>query len=399
VKPDLLSEWLARFREAIVTGTLVKVTLGAPRDAAATLRNVYVRPVTLRAGPRFSFCYRHRTHDVTKNLELEPAVTRVAELLGTEFGSAHLFTTEAEFEWQGPVGGTPRLTRHRRPQAGPVSTAHDRPRSRQVPTSAPWLEALGVTNAAGQVREGMAGKYRQIHRFVEILGHSLPPAERHSAAPFRLVDMGCGKGYLTFAAFEWLRREGFAPLEVLGLEVRPHLVESAERLARELHFEGLHFQTGTIADTALERLDVLVALHACDTATDDALAQGVRAGASLLLAAPCCHKELRPRLQAPPVLAGALHHGIFRERQAEFVTDALRAGLLEWAGYDTRVFEFVATEHTAKNLMIAAAKRSTVREAEPLAQAVRDLAGFYGIGSQCLARHLAFELKRGPDAA
>lgn len=399
VNADPLTEWLARFRQAIATGTLVKVTLGAPREAAASLRNVYVRPVNLRAGPRLSFCYRHRTHDITKNLEAEPAVTRVAKLLGPEFGSAHLFTAEGEFEWQWPVGGTPRFLRHGRPPVSQPSTAHDRPRSRQIPVTAPWLEALGVTNAAGQVRAGMAGKYRQIHRFVEILGHSLDSLPRPTEAPFRLVDMGCGKGYLTFAAFEWLRREGFVPLEVVGLEVRPHLVEAANRLAHELGFEGLQFQTGSIADAAFERVDVLVALHACDTATDDALAQGIRAGAKLLLAAPCCHKEVRPQLQSPPVLAGALQHGIFRERQAEFVTDALRAGLLEWAGYDARVFEFVSTEHTAKNLMIAAAKRSNVCDPEPLAQAVRELAGFYGIASHRLARHLGFELKPQPGAA
>lgn len=399
MNPDPLAEWLERLRRAIASGTLVKVTLGAPREAAASLRNVYVRPVNLLAGPRLSFCYRHRTHDITKNLEPEPAVSRVAELLGPEFGSAHLFTTEAEFEWQWPVGGVPRFLRHGRPPVGQPPTAHDRPRSRQIPVTAPWLEALGVTNAGGQVRTGMAGKYRQIHRSVEILSHNLAAVPRPTGAPFRLVDMGCGKGYLTFAAFEWLRREGFVPLEVVGLELRPHLVESANRLARQLGFEGLQFRTGSIADAALERVDVLVALHACDTATDDALAQGIRAGAKLLLAAPCCHKELRPQLQSPPVLARALQHGIFRERQAEFVTDALRAGLLEWAGYDTRVFEFVSTEHTAKNLMIAAAKRSNVRDPEVLARGVRELAGFYGIASQRLARHLGFELKPGPDAA
>ncbi|MBE7502444.1 MAG: SAM-dependent methyltransferase [Verrucomicrobiales bacterium] len=396
---DPLTEWLARLRQAIATGTLVKVTLGAPREATASLRNVYMRPVHLQAGPRLSFCYHHRTHDITKNLEAEPAVTRVAELLGSEFGSAHLFTTEAEFEWQWRAGGRPRFMRHDRAAQSQPSTAHDRARPRQIPVTAPWLEALGVTNAAGQVRAGMAGKHRQIHRFVEILGHNLASLPRPTEAPFRLVDMGCGKGYLTFAAFEWLRREGFAPLEVVGLEIRPHLVESANRLARELDLGGLQFRTGSIADAALERVEVLVALHACDTATDDALAQGIRADAKLLLTAPCCHKELRPQLQSPPVLAGALQHGIFLERQAEFVTDALRAGLLEWAGYDTRVFEFVSTEHTAKNLMIAAAKRALVRDPEPLARAVRELAGFYGIASQCLARHLGFELKPGPAAA
>ncbi|HEY9250805.1 MAG TPA: methyltransferase, partial [Rariglobus sp.] len=143
----------------------------------------------------------------------------------------------------------------------------------------------------------------------------------------------------------------------------------------------------------LDRLDVLVALHACDTATDDALAKGLAAGARLLVVSPCCQKELRARLSAPAVLADALRHGIFQERQAEFVTDALRAMLLEWAGYRTKVFEFISTEHTAKNLMLTAIKTGRPRGAdEALADRIRAFASFYGIRRQQLAAHLGFAL-------
>src|SRR5205085_10008661 len=123
---------------------------------------------------------------------------------------------------------------------------------------------------------------------------------------------------------------------------------------------------------------------------DDAIARGIQAGASLIVVAPCCHKELRPQLRPPPALASALRHGILRERQAEFVTDALRAALLEWAGYDTKVFEFISTEHTAKNLMLAATKRSGLARDEAAAAKVRDLAAFYGVKSQALARQIQF---------
>jgi hypothetical protein len=139
-------------------------------------------------------------------------------------------------------------------------------------------------------------------------------------------------------------------------------------------------------------MDVLVALHACDTATDDALARGVRAGAALLLTAPCCHKELRPQLRPGPALAGLTRHGILRERQAELVTDALRAALLEWAGYEARVIEFVSPEHTAKNLMIVAVRRPRPDAAERLANAVHALAGAFGIRHQRLAELLGFSL-------
>jgi len=141
----------------------------------------------------------------------------------------------------------------------------------------------------------------------------------------------------------------------------------------------------------LDGVDVLIALHACDTATDDAIAKGIAAHASLIVVSPCCQKELRSQLTAPAVLADALKHGIFQERQAEFVTDALRAQLLEWAGYRTKVFEFISTEHTAKNLMIAAVK-DHAPGSEATAQKLRDFARFYGIRSQKLATHLGLAL-------
>jgi hypothetical protein len=205
--------------------------------------------------------------------------------------------------------------------------------------------------------------------------------------------MGCGKGYLTFAAHDYFNLVEHRPANVRGIESRPELVGLCNTVARETGRPRLEFVGGTIASATFATLDVLIALHACDTATDDALAKGVQAGATLLVVAPCCQKEVRPQLTAAPVLAPALRHGIFQERHAEFATDALRALLLEWAGYDTKVFEFISTEHTAKNLMIAATKRSPGEaRSEEAAARVRELAAFYGIKSQALARHFGFLL-------
>ena len=266
----------------------------------------------------------------------------------------------------------------------------------------------------------MAGKFRQINKFVELLSHlateagllaptkpldaalatqpqlsDSPPSllTPHSSAPksatLRVADMGAGKGYLTFATAAF-----FGPrADVLGIETRPELVDLCNRLARENNLANLRFSAGTIADAELSSLDILIALHACDTATDDALLRGINAGARLLVVSPCCQKELRPQLTAPPVLAEALRHGIFQERHAEFVTDALRAHLLEWAGYKTKVFEFISTEHTAKNLMISAIKvRDRGTASDPTAEKIRAFARFYGIRHHQLATHLKFDL-------
>ncbi len=392
----LLEPFLARLRAAVEQRSLVKLTLSAPRAKDSTLRNAYARLVSLRDGLRLSLVFREATQDITKNYSPAEGIDQVARLLESSFRTAHLFATDFEATWESPTeGAQPRFRVRPRPSTGnPPTLAHDRARHHLVDPAAPWLQALGVSGPDGKVHPTRSAKFRQIHRFVEILSHCLP---ERSEAPVRLMDMGCGKGYLTFAAYEWLRQRGDHP-QATGVETREDLVRLCNHLARQQGMEGLSFEQGVIAGvTPPPGVDVLVALHACDTATDDALAAAVKAGARLILVAPCCHKELRPQLRPPPALTGAFRHGVFRERQAEFVTDALRAGLLEWAGYATRVFEFIASEHTAKNLMIAATLRNgphrTSQEAEP----VRWLASSYGIERQRLAQALGFSLARGGE--
>lgn len=403
--------FLALLRAAVETGTLVKLTLGKHRGADATLKNIHIRPVALKAGPHLAFVWRHETRDVTKNHAPAAALAEIERLLGGDFLDAHLFTTAetAQLETQsdgkarlkiaGPAlvagpSGTP-VTGQDGPPAsgGPTPTAlapHDRAKAHVIPANAPWLRALGVTNDRGFPREGMADKFRQIQKFAELLTHLLAEAALPADRPLSVTDMGSGKGYLTFALAHLLGDRA----RVHGIEARPELVELCNRVARESALANLSFTPGNIASATIANpLDVLIALHACDTATDDALSRGLAAGAPLLVVAPCCQKELRAQLTAPPMLAEPLRHGIFQERQAEFVTDALRAMLLEWAGYRTKVFEFISTEHTAKNLMIAAIKeRERGAPDDARALRVRDFAAFYGIRTQRLATALGFRL-------
>jgi hypothetical protein len=394
--PSARDRFLELLRAAVHDGALVKLTLGKYRGADPTLRNLFVRPVALKSGPQLALLWRHATRDITKNLPGAEALTALAPLVGGDFLDAHLFTATQHAQFESQPDGRARLkvAAVATPAAAPAGAAHDRAKAHPIPADAPWLRALGVTNDRGQPREGMADKFRQIQKFAELLSHLLAEAELPAERPARLVDMGAGKGYLTFAVAALLGERA----EVRGIEARPELVELCNRIACDHGLAPrLAFSAGRIADAALEGCDVLIALHACDTATDDALARGVAAGARVLVVSPCCQKELRPQLTAPPVLAAALRHGILQERQAEFVTDALRAQLLEWAGYRTKVFEFISTEHTAKNLMIAAIKaRDTDAAAEAQAAAarrVREFAQFYGIRTQALARQLGFDLR------
>ena len=380
--------FIALLQTAVRDGTLVKLTLGKYRGTDTSLKNIFIRPVALKNGQQLSFLYRHATRDITKNFSPKEALTLIAQLLGTDFLDAHLFTSLQTVQLEIPTDSKSRISikaASNAPAAEP--TPHDRERDYLIPPDSPWLQALGITNERAQPREGMAAKFRQINKFVELLNHLAAETTLPADRPFRLVDMGCGKGYLTFAAASHFGQR----VEVLGVETRSELVTLCQRVASEVRFTHLQFSAGTIADTPLTGVDVLIALHACDTATDDAIAKGIAANAALIVVSPCCQKELRPQLTAPPILADALKHGIFQERQSEFVTDALRALLLEWAGYRTKVFEFIATEHTAKNLMIAAIKDHAAGD-PATAEKIRAFAQFYGIRNQKLASHLGFSL-------
>jgi hypothetical protein len=206
--------------------------------------------------------------------------------------------------------------------------------------------------------------------------------------PIRVVDYGAGKGYLTFAVHEHLRRR-FGQAQVTGVELRADLVAFCNAAAARCDMTGLHFEQGDLRSVVPDEVDVMIALHACDTATDHAIDLGLRAGAGVLVCSPCCHKELRPQMQRPAELAGVLRHGIHLGQEAEMVTDSLRALLLESCGYEARVFEFVALEHTSKNKMILATRRADATRPEAAREEVRRVKAFYGIREQRLEALLA----------
>lgn len=391
MQPDPTARFLEALRASLRDETLVKLTLGAPCGPDPTLRNVRGRPVQLRAGPRLQLVWRHETRDLTHNHPHEAGVAQVAELLSSAFGSGHLFTLEHTLQLE-RRGRRWRLRTGPPQHTAPPARSHDRDKERPVQLDPEWMQALGVLDRRGRPKRGMESKRRQILRFVEILGHLLGEG---SDGGLSLVDMGCGRGTLTFAAYQLLRARHGASSRVLGVELRPELVQRAEALARSTGYDGLSFTAGTIDTVALEGVDVVVALHACDTATDDALARGVEAGARWLVAAPCCHQQIRPQLQSAGSLELALKHGILRTRTAEIVTDALRAALLEAAGYRARVFEFIGAEHTDKNLLITAERRAGGPDAgqrEAALQRIRSLAQEHGIVEQRLAEHLGVSL-------
>ena len=398
--------FVAAVRAACDDGSFESLVLSKPRRPDSGAKTIRVRRISLKGAPALSFVAAHPTRDVTRNHAIEAGVAAIADALdasrSASFAHAMLRTQGSELHLL--VSKTGRATLRRHERSAPVATAaggaaeatapapHDRARARRLPLDLPWLVELGLTDAGHRLVPALARKWRQIDKFLEVLDHALDalPAGRDAGRPLRVVDYGAGKGYLTFAVHEHLRRRHGVAAKVIGVELRAELVDFCNGVAARAGCAGLSFVQGDLRSVAPAEMDVMIALHACDTATDHALDLGVRAGARILVCAPCCHKELRPQLARPRFLSGLLRHGVHLGQEAEMVTDSVRALLLETCGYDARVFEFVSLEHTSKNKMILARRRDESAAQRDRARAeLADLKDFYGIRAQCLETLLA----------
>src|SRR5215204_761993 len=382
---DDREKFFAALDESLDGGTFIKLTLARYRGAEAGLKNVYVRPAELKGGRRLSFLYRYRTRDAVKNHTYAEGSKLLRGMLGGEFASGHLFTPKEDLRLEVSRKGEARLTSHTPTLSVPSTAGHERRKRRAIAAAGSvYLRELGVTNERGEVRPAMGDKLRQIHKFVEIVAGLYDSSPLGEGEELSVVDVGSGKGYLTFALYDYLNNVRGVRAAVTGVEARVELVELCNEVARRAGFERLEFRPGFIQDFEPPRADLLIALYACDTATDDAIHKGVEAGAAVIVTAPCCHKELRPQIVVPEQLRGVLRHGYLLEREAESVTDSLRALLLESAGYRVKVFEFVSTEHTRKNTMIAAVRREGAGNRETALAEFRALKEFYGIREQRL---------------
>ena len=331
-----------------------------------------------------SLLYTHKTRDITKNHSLNDGVGLLREMLGTSFRNAHLLTHDQE--WQLSISKKGQCTLHvaKTEQAVDASTTHDREKQRWLEITRPFLTELGVTTAQQQLVPAMARKWKQINKFVEVFAHALAASPLALVKQLNVIDFGSGKGYLTFAIHDWLRHSKGVDAQVTGVELRPDMVALCNQVIAKLRIEGLRIEEGDVRSYQPEKLDVMIALHACDVATDYAIHLGIRAGAQIIMCSPCCHKQLRPQLLSPHPLKPILQHGVHLGQEAEMLTDGLRALLLDACGYDTQVFEFVSLEHTSKNKMILAVKRAAPKAAGAVLQQVREVKDFYRIQEQCL---------------
>lgn len=329
------------------------------RSVKDELRRVDVRPIQLKAGLRWQATLQTGKQTHHRNFATEELLAQAKTWLQTRFISIAWETTSLRMTCRFSKTNTYKVNEVAIHASLPDSK-HNRTKAYLIPEGepCPFLQAIGVMTSEGQVRAQKQHKFRQINRFLELV-RDISDYLPSNRSP-RIIDFGSGKSYLTFALHHWLTHLRKTPAEIVGVDHNPAVIADCQRIATELHCEGLRFEVAKIAQlSAVGPVDMVVSLHACDTATDDALLQALRWEAPVILAVPCCQHEFAHNMQPRDPWRPLAEHGILRERWAALTTDAYRACVLELCGYDTQVLEFIDLEHTPKNLLLRAVRRTS----------------------------------------
>ena len=372
-----LEKFLSLVSEAAGQSTLVKMTLSKPAQKHDELRNVYVKPVLLKEKRLFAFTYRYERRDEVKNYDAAQMMDNLKEMIPTRFLNVVLFTVSEDVTLLVTSKGKATLQTKRVQECREQNLEHDKQKARLVNPANPWWYQLGLTTREGKITVDMQHKFKQIYKYAEIVESLVKPLKLEGTV--HIADMGAGKGYLTFALHELLTQRLNLDVDIKGVEIRPDLVLKINEIIKSSGLKGLEFVESSIQDFHPEQLDVLIALHACNTATDDAIASGIKAGAELIVCAPCCHKQIRQEMERSGKVDAITRYGIFLERQAVMITDTIRALILEYFGYKTQVMEFIEMEHTPKNVLLVGRKTKAHVDREAILKQIETLKQQYGI--------------------
>lgn len=376
----MMQNYIEILRNNIKSSSFIRLILSSPDDKSGDLNKITVRLIKIKDEPRLSFLYSHKTKDITKNFLIEDGIAHISELFKNTLTMCVIFTTENDFSFRRTKKDNVLFKRLKPAHADcEFSTDHNLKKKRMIGIDNNiYLERLGVIRN-GKVIEGMTGKFRQINRFIETIDGLIDSSDIKGKNYLKVFDMGSGKGYLTFAVYDFFANELKINADITGIEFRIDLVELCNKISEECGFSGLKFTSGNISDTVIEKVDILIALHACDTATDDALFKGIKADAEIIVVSPCCHKQIRKQLNIENELKEITKYGILEERLAEMTTDTLRALILEANGYKTNIFEFISDEHTHKNIMITAVKKKKTADPSSYLEKIGSIKKFLGI--------------------
>jgi hypothetical protein len=384
---DMEKNYTDKVHERILTrDTFVRaVFTGSQKGAELGWLKVVIRPVELKGVVHLQFSFFDDKKDISKNYTFEEAAARIDEVLALPFRNIFIENTTGSLQVNISKKGKA-LMNERKANALPVvvDTSHNREKNRllSAENAKPFLEAVGILTKDGRIKADMQRKYTQINEFLRLLDET-DSFKDFEGKPLYLVDFGCGNAYLTFAIYFYLHDILKLDAHVVGVDLKADLIERHREKAKKLGWDQLTFKIGHITDFQPEVVpDIVVALHACDTATDDALAQGIRWESKMIVCAPCCQHDLQVQMAqspAPTPLASVLSHGILFERMGDILTDAFRATLLRIMGYRTDVTQFVPIEHTAKNLMIRSVKISPPGKNARWLEEYRNLKSFWQV--------------------
>lgn len=349
-----MQEFLSHINDALDNNELFKLTLSKPKSKSSQLKNIFIRPISLGNEAAWNATLRFQTNDKTQNFDSDKLPEAIESYLQESFYNADLFLSNKKVTLLQSKKGKSKVLVNNESHNIEIE-AHNHQKNRLIPESTSYLKDLGISSSNGKVFGHAQDKFKQINKFVELLTNLIKGDTSISS----IYDMGCGKGYLTFALHDHLTNNLDATLKTTGVEIREDLVQKCNDISRKYQMDGLSFELGSIEEYNIDKTDIVIALHACDIATDMAIAKGIEAQAKYIVVTPCCHKQIRKAMRKTDSKMNAiLKFGILKERQAEMVTDTIRALLLESQGYEVNVFEFISSEHTGKNVMLTARKTS-----------------------------------------
>lgn len=341
--------------QSFIQGTLSSVRRKTPEQAT----KVQIKPVMLKGKSHYQFTFTVGQKVLHENIAAEEASAKLLLLLNDEFKQALLQAKDADYQILANKPAKASILRKQASKAAvPLDLSHNRKKNYLLNEGdvVPFLIELGVMNAQGKVLAAKYDKFKQINRFLEMVDDVVPHLQHNKQ--LEIIDFGCGKSYLTFALYHYLAHMQKLNVRMTGLDLKEDVIAGCSALAVKLGYEHLNFRLGDIKDyNQTDKVDMIVTLHACDTATDAALEKAVRWDATVILSVPCCQHELYDQV-TNEALTPMLQHGIIKERFAALATDSLRAQLLDILGYKTQIIEFIDVENTPKNLLIRAIKQT-----------------------------------------
>jgi hypothetical protein len=378
----VIKEFTDKVSSSVYKGTFVKLILTKRVLENQEMNKIIIKYVKIQDKPNLQFVYKYDRNDVTKNFSVEEAEKQLQAMIGNNFLDNILYTTAEDWELKYNNKRVPKLYKQKPTFHQAADGSHNETKKRLLDAKiSVYLKSLGITDQKGEVIPSMSAKYKQVEKFIEIIDSLTDNVK--DCKPVKIADMGCGKGYLTFATYDFLTNKKELDVDMIGVETQENLVNFCNNTAKKATFGGLKFVQSNINEFQTEHLDMLVALHAYDTATDDALLRGIKSNAKVIIVAPCCHKQIRQQIKISQSqeLEPILKYGILLEREAEIITDTIRALILNKFGYKTKIFEFVEYDNTSKNLIITAEKGAEPSEDEKskIQKQIDDLKNHFGI--------------------